>query len=337
MKGAVLNLMRITGAFAPFRLANRNKALILTYHRFSSQEGALATSARAFAEQLNYLRSRYRIVSLSELAGYLASGERFPPALVAITIDDGYRDAYEIAYPLLRAHDTPATLFVVSGFVDGKTWIWTDKLRFITLRTNEKSVEVNLASNRFRLELDGEHSRLKAADTINSALKSLSIEDRDDAIARMARELSVIVPDAPPAVFAPVNLEQVREMDSNRIEIGSHTDTHPVLTRVSRDRLRREIHGSRLRLEAELGRKVELFCYPNGDFDPYVQSEVALAGYRCAVTTGMGMNDAGSDLLALKRIHTERDLSHFAQATSGLEQLKARLRRTVPRPAGAHF
>ncbi|HSE98479.1 MAG TPA: polysaccharide deacetylase family protein, partial [Blastocatellia bacterium] len=148
--------------------------------------------------------------------------------------------------------------------------------------------------------------------------------------------LSVIVPETPPAEFAPLSWEQAREMDSLGVEIGSHTVTHPVLTHSSASRLSRELGESRSRLEAVLGRRVDLFCYPNGDYDRGVRKEVARAGYRCAVTTEAGLNDGRSDPLALKRIHTERDLAHFAQATSGLEQLKEKLRRAVPRAASAH-
>ncbi|HWP45392.1 MAG TPA: polysaccharide deacetylase family protein, partial [Blastocatellia bacterium] len=233
--------MRISGAFAAFRLANRSKALILTYHRFSRRESDFATSARAFAEQLDYLRSRYRIVPLSELADRLAADERLPGALAAITIDDGYSDAYEIAFPLLRRYGAPATLFIVTGFVDRKAWLWTDKLRFITSRTNQKRIEIDLCDRPLHIELNGEASRLRAADRINSALKTMPEEEREEAIARIARSLSVVLPRTPPPEFAPVSWEQVREMDACRVEIGSHTETHPILTRVSRSRLRREL------------------------------------------------------------------------------------------------
>src|SRR5690349_11455645 len=112
--------MRMSGAFDLMRLTRRRHALILTYHRFSSsQEGGQdpgKTPASVFAEQLEYLRSRYAIVSLAELAEGVhdqgRQGRRAPtaPRLAAITIDDGYRDAYEIAYPILRRSRTPATL-----------------------------------------------------------------------------------------------------------------------------------------------------------------------------------------------------------------------------------
>ncbi|MGH9936390.1 MAG: polysaccharide deacetylase family protein, partial [Blastocatellia bacterium] len=114
--------------------------------------------------------------------------------------------------------------------------------------------------------------------------------------------------------------------DANGVEIGSHTLTHPILTNIGDERLVGELRDSKSRLEEVLGRRVDLFCYPNGDNDERVQHEVARAGYRAAVTVVSGFNQRGDDPLTLRRIHTERDLAHFLQSTSGFEQLKNHVR-----------
>src|SRR5947207_3047586 len=115
-------------------------------------------------------------------------------------------------------------------------------------------------------------------------------------------------------------------MDASGVAIESHTVTHPILTRIDTRRLARELTASRQRLEQVLDRPVTHFCYPNGDYDRQVRAEVERSGYRLAVTTAAGLNDASTDPLALRRIHTERDLTHFIQSTSGFEQAKDRLR-----------
>ena len=174
MKESVLNLLRITGAFAPFRWAHRGQALIITYHRFSEREGGARISARAFAEQAQYLAAHYTLVPLSQLADCLRRRE-IPPGLAAITIDDGYRDAYEIAFPILRRHCAPATVFVVTEFVNGTTWLWTDKPRYLTASlAAPQAFEIGIGDHKLRLELNGGASRAVAAGLINAALKPLS-------------------------------------------------------------------------------------------------------------------------------------------------------------------
>jgi peptidoglycan/xylan/chitin deacetylase (PgdA/CDA1 family) len=336
MKQAVLNLMRATGAFAPFRLANRNKALILTYHRFTHTGCAGTTSARAFSEQLDYLTTHYRIVSLSNLAEYLSRGRDLPAGIAAIAIDDGYSDAYEIAFPILREYNAPATLFIVTQFVDRKSWIWTDKLRFLVTRTKLRDLSITINNRALRLMLDGSSPRLEAATQINSALKLMPEDAREAVIRRIASALGVELPDMPPDEFGPITWEQAREMDAAGVEIGSHTATHPILTRVSDERLSMELCESRARLESMLSRSVGLFCYPNGDYDDRISSAVRDAGYKCAVTVESGLNGIYSDLLRLRRVHTDNNFARFIQSTSGFEQIKNRLLYAGRRAAAGH-
>ncbi len=327
MKQAVLTLLRMTGIFAAFRLANRRKILILTYHRFSADEAEGALSANAFAQQLAYLRAHYTIVPLSAVERHLTHGDRLPHPSVAITIDDGYRDAYEIAFPFLRRFNAPAALFAVTDFIDGKCWLWTDKLRFIVFQTKAERLSVKVADSVIDVELNGRTSRRDAAARINAALKSAPDHAREEAIASLVKHAGVELPFRPPAGCRPLTWDELREMDAGGVEIGSHTVTHPILSRIDGDRLVSELKESRRRLEEMLGREVSLFCYPDGNYDRHVRDEVERAGYRLAVTTEPGLNDAGRDPLSLLRIHTDGDFSHFIQNLSGFEQVKHRLRR----------
>jgi peptidoglycan/xylan/chitin deacetylase (PgdA/CDA1 family) len=334
IKRASLNLLRVSGAFDLMRLARRRHALILTYHRFSSVgDGANGwpsradkTPANVFAEQLEYLTRRYNVVPLSRLAESIGRRGRPAARLAAITIDDGYRDAYEIAYPLLQRFGAPATLFIPPDFIDRRAWIWTDKARFLTRRAASQRLSIKIGGRETSLNLDGPSSRRDAADRVNATLKRLPEEIKEEAIERLARALGVALPQTPPDEFGPIAWAEAREMQANGIEIGSHTLTHPILTRVGDERLRSELQESRSRLEEVLRRRIEQFCYPNGDHDERVRSEVARAGYSVAVTCVSGLNKRGDDPLTLRRIHAEHDLAHFAQSASGFEELKNRAR-----------
>jgi peptidoglycan/xylan/chitin deacetylase (PgdA/CDA1 family) len=317
MKTVVRNLLRASGAFASFRLANRNKALILMYHRFSRAEDGASTSECAFAQHLHYLTTHYRVVPLSQIARTLAQGKRLPPRLAAITIDDGYQDAYDIAFPLLCRYKVPATLFVVTDFIARKTWLWTDKLKFLTPRTSAKWLEFSINNSLSRIELGDARSRRLAAAHVNSLLKGQANQVKERAIVEIADSLGVALPAAPPDEFRPLSWEEIRDLDQSGVEIGSHTVTHPILTHVDHGHLRYELCESKAQLEARLGRRVPLFCFPNGNYDRQVVRETASAGYQCAVTTDYGLNDSATSPLLLRRVPAESDLSRFAQITSG--------------------
>jgi peptidoglycan/xylan/chitin deacetylase (PgdA/CDA1 family) len=326
LKQTILDLMRVTGAFAPFRLANRSKVLILTYHRFSQTEEIDKTSAQAFRDHLEYLTAHYRILPLSQIADCIATGKTLPQSAAVITVDDGYRDFYEVAAPLLLKYRAPATMFTVTDFIDQKCWLWTDKMRYLTKHTTTDELVTTLKGRTYRFQLTDALSRHKAATKINSALKTMATEHKDEAIKRVASSLGVLLPALPPAEFEALTWDQVRELDGEGLEIGSHTATHPIMPNTTDERLMSELVESKARLESELGRSVPLFCYPNGRHDARVMQATAQAGYRCAVSTLLGMNTLHSPLLALRRIAAEPDLAHFVQSTSGFEQMKLQWR-----------
>jgi len=160
---------------------------------------------------------------------------------------------------------------------------------------------------------------------LNEFLKSLSDHAKDEAISRIAARLGVELPPVPPQEFGAISWDQAREMDSAQVELGSHTATHPILTRVDDQKLSAELNNSRTRLEENLDRRIDLFCYPNGDYDQRVLRAANRAGYSCAVTIESGLNEAGCDAMQLRRVHTANDHSRFLQNTSGFDQLKTQL------------
>jgi len=329
-KDALLGLARLSGAFALFRAMNRQRILVLTYHRFSDAPRAGRTSSANLAKQLDYLASHYTVLPLSTIERQLREGWPLPHSTAAITIDDGYSDFYEIAWPALRRRNLPATVFVVTDFVDRKQWIWTDKLPFLLSRMQADELAVDVAGWSISGALTGESPRRQLASRINGILKNQPDGVKESLIDEIAARCLVNLPDTPPDGSESCTWDQLREMESAGIEIGSHTVTHPVLTRVTPDRLRHELEESRGRLEGMLGHPVTSFCYPNGAYDRTVRDAVARAGYRVAVTSDDGLNDATIDPLAIRRIQNEeQNLTHFQQSTSGFEEAKNKLRSAV--------
>lgn len=326
MKKALLKTMYRCGAFAPFHWAHSQKVLILTYHRFGIEKHPAKVSAAEFESHLEYLKRYSCVLPLNETIKCLQEGRTLPPNATVITIDDGYADAYNVAFPLLKKFGFPATVYAITDFVDEKIWLWTDLMRYVLLNTKTDAVRIEFGTQeRIEVELTDDKKRLDLARRINSRLKRLPNAKKDSKIKEISKALKVEIPKCPPADFASMTWQHAREMDADGVRIESHTVTHPVLTNVGQASLDFEMKTSKKRLEEVLERPVDHFCYPNGSLDKGVQKAAENAGYKTAVTTAYGFNDASTNQFLMNRIDAQPAIESFAQSVSGFEATRQRI------------
>lgn len=322
-KAAVGNLLVRANAFAPFRLLNRGKLPVLMYHRFSEGEEIGKTSRGTFERHLRYLTRHYSVISLSEAVSRLRDGRVLPERSAVITVDDGYSDFFEIAFPVLEKFQVPAVIYLVSGFTSAECWIWTDKARYILLATPLDRLEFRIGERSFSSELGDSASRLRLAGSLNSELKKLADTEKNVYLEDLANGMKVDLPRTPPGQYSALTWDQARELASGGIEIGSHTHTHPILTNVDAERLQDEIERSRTTIQNELQRELVHFCYPNGNVARRERDAAEAAGYASAVTTEIRLCENGEDRFLIPRIDAEPELHRFVQSTSGFDAFKS--------------
>jgi peptidoglycan/xylan/chitin deacetylase (PgdA/CDA1 family) len=119
---------------------------ILCYHRFGVKTSKLNVTPSAFEQQMEWLaRNGYTVITFARLARFLEGKEALPAKSVVITIDDGYRSTYEIAYPILKKFGYPATVFLYTDFVgasDAMTWAQMKEMTasgLVTIQPHSKS------------------------------------------------------------------------------------------------------------------------------------------------------------------------------------------------------
>ena len=299
-KRAVSELLRRSGVV---RLRRRTSGLvILMFHKVNDEPDPLPLTLRPhlFDQMLGEIRRHHPIVALEQGLRDLDDGR--PGLQVALTFDDGYRDNYDQALPILQRHDAPATIFLSVDHINGTRVLWYERLNHALATAGSSSLDLtdvglqewSLASNQ------GRHQALV---DLNEQVKRYPAERRDQLI-NLIRERAASAPErsGSPMLTWPL----VREMTAAGISFGSHTMSHPILTRETPEAVRREVRESRAVIEAELGLPVRLFAYPNGtasSFNDEVARELELAGYICATTTVPGINRAQTSRYMLKRIN----------------------------------
>ncbi|MEP7036956.1 MAG: polysaccharide deacetylase family protein, partial [Acidobacteriota bacterium] len=126
-----------------------NRALVLMYHRIADLDNdpwQLAVSSSNFEQQLKVLKENYRLISVNELINHL-DRKSIPKHSVCITFDDGYRDNYLTAKPLLEKYKCPATFFISSHYIDHQQSFWWDELLEIILETETLPQKLSLIIN----------------------------------------------------------------------------------------------------------------------------------------------------------------------------------------------
>jgi peptidoglycan/xylan/chitin deacetylase (PgdA/CDA1 family) len=259
---------------------------------------------------------------LTEAVARICGGGKLPERSAVITIDDGYHDFYNIAFPVLKRFGVPATIYLVTEFVAGNCWIWTDKARYILSRTSTDKLAFEINGKAFDKVLGKAESRLALAALLNSELKELSDEEKEVRLDELSNHLNVSVPDHPPGEYSALSWDQTRGFGAEGIEIGSHTATHPILTNVDSARLECELNKSKTAIQTELGSDTIHFCYPNGNVSPRERHAAEAAGYASAVTTEIRLCENSEDPFLIPRIDAEPELHRLVQATSGFDRFK---------------
>lgn len=286
--------------------------LILYYHSISENadwriDPSIVVSPTHFERQLRYLSRHAHVISLTELVEALRQKRALPTNSVVITFDDGYRDNFITATPLLRQYEFPATFFLATGYIGTGKIKWEDRLSYLLRNTRKTRIRVRhagLAGEEVSLPLVSQRDRTQAFNRLSASLYCLSAADCESVIDQV-RELAEI-PAEQVVQDVMLTWDEIRQMTGvPGFTFGCHTVSHERLVTLSDSEVRREILESRHKVEDELGISVCAFAYPYGthrDFDQRAVQVLREGGFDCAVTTNYTRNGLRSELFSLGRV-----------------------------------
>lgn len=287
----------------PFIRQRRSRDIqILTYHRVNDERDPYfcGVPVEIFRQQMEYVSSVAYVCSLEEAVERIKKSD-IPDNTVVITFDDGYRDNFENAFPILRALSIPATFFLATSAIGSRITLWHD-LVFSAFRETQESWLADYGPQHQNYSLGTVREKLAAQTDILKFLKSLSPEEKHLWIVRLREKLGVREREEMSELM--LTWEQVSTMHQNGMYFGSHTITHPILSRLPVEQMKEEIRASRVAIEEHLGIPIRTFAYPNGttaDFNEVTKKLLQEDGYTCAVSTIFGVNTSAQDLFELRR------------------------------------
>ena len=271
---------------------------ILMYHRIGQEElRHLSIPSSEFRAHLNLIKSLgYRVCDLAELA----LDEKGPGRRIAITVDDGYKDALTVASPILEELGCPATFFVVAASVlDGGAFWWDIVDETLRRADLPASIRLPFRDGPDELPTDSADNRLRARDRLFSALYLADLNERQAILDGLVRVFAV----SPQLSSALLDRNQLLELARKPgMRIGSHTLNHLWLPTQTTGRCLEELTRSKSLLEHLLGQPVSALSYPFGGTAAFLQPLAAHAGYDVAVTTESRRLQDGDERLLLPRI-----------------------------------
>lgn len=255
--------------------------VVLNYHRIGTAGDSLfdralwSATQDDFDQQVRQLKRNCEIIGLEDLTEVLYGLECGRPSFRArnrfamITFDDGYRDNFEYAFPVLKSNGVPAVFFITTGFLDRGSPGWWDEISWMVRSSTRTAIDMSAWLGDITSIDPG---REAAIQKLVQCYYGLDTEGSGRFLECLAAETGTGRAPAEIAAELWMNWDQVREMRDGGMSFGAHTVTHPVLATRTAEEQSFEICESKLRLEQELGDPVTALSYPVGRRDSFDQT-----------------------------------------------------------------
>jgi peptidoglycan/xylan/chitin deacetylase (PgdA/CDA1 family) len=307
VKRVALAAVRRAGAGALARRANAHRLLVVCYHGVRADDAPdrhwLLLPRREFARQIEFLAASYRCLSLDDGVAELQAGALRAPT-ACVTFDDGYLNNRTEALPVLERYRVPAVVYLPTALIDRGELPWATRLELGFRDTPRTTVDLSrLGLGVERLDTDADRARVGRAAVL--ALKQLPDDAASERLDELARTIGESSTARGPS-WRMMTWEDVRAVGrGGLVTFGGHTVEHRMLSRLTDAQVEREIVDSVGRVGAATTAVSRTFAYPTGraiDFDGRAQAAARRAGCVAAVSTIEGLNDAGVDPYALRRL-----------------------------------
>lgn len=293
---------------------DRNKLTILMYHAVVESPLEVADwcflDSESFRKQIEYVKKHFDVLPLSLAAERCKSGKIMHPTAV-LTFDDGFQNNYDTAFPILREESLPATIFLTTSIVDTDDTMWFCRLNKAIADSNKLSLI--WSGNRFGL--NGALQKKETSVALQSQLKelthSLLLIELRKIILELGGDPDLLIPVNSP--YRMLSHEAISDMSrSGLIEFGAHTHNHTILSLLTPQDRREEIHRSIEAVRSLTERPCLLFAYPNGRPQDYNSETITIlkeCGIRYAVTTIADPNESKTQEMELRRYKVGADTS----------------------------
>lgn len=342
IKKSVIRMMTLPPLFHLMNRMVNTAPIILTLHRQNRPEvGIFGHDNHTIKAYLAFLlRHNYRIVTLDVIDAWLRSDDDTDMTnTVAFTFDDGYKDQADMIRDVFLPMGVPASMFVITDFLDGKDWSWDAKINWLVFNAPSKKINLTVNTITLGINLDVDNNRRhKASKTLRDHIKYTAPQEMRRTIDELAAAVDLELPALPPTCHQSITWDEARELEARGIRFGSHSVNHYIFSTLDHSEAAHQLIESNKRINSELKHPLTVFCYPVGGRNDYTGRELLLAleaGYTSAVTMYPAVVQKSARTIDLERFVISRyacpgSIEDFEQYVSWIERIKDIVRNFSP-------
>lgn len=277
-----------------YRALSYPAATIFLYHTIETESNPYTFGHRyvtpfsVFQRQINFIKNNFKVVSTADMIEILI-GRRITNNIAAIHFDDGFSSYLDLALPCLQKQGIPSTQFLITSVIQGDMPI-RNKIAFC-LNMGETKYLLNALNS----SVNKKHDNCMNLEQMNSELFLSWIKNN------LTPEMIPLINDIYKKCMEEyksnspfLNEQDLKKIRTNSyVEIGSHTKSHPMLSKLSESEQIEEIIGGHRELENIIGTKLQYFAYPYGAIAHFNESSryivQKIEGLNCFTTYG-GVN-----------------------------------------------
>ena len=308
----IINNLNYTKSLRNFHKRQLNEVAILLYHGVTKVKSAgienysgkhIAESV--FLDHMNFIRDNCHPISIEEYVYFCENDKNIPPKSVIISFDDGFKNNFSVAAPILDSLGIPAVFYITSGIVNTNLMFWVDIIEDCLNGTRKTKINIKL-NKQFQFSLDSEDNKIKALDIIKTYCKSCDFFELKRILFDIEKETDIKARVENSVNYQKISWEELKMLDSNQLfEIGGHSLYHNILSSLSPEALEKDVRASLDLLEINLQKKIVHYSYPEGQknhFNDRVIDCLKRNGIVCSPSAIVGLNPKNTDLFNLKRI-----------------------------------
>lgn len=266
------------------------------YHRIGEPNSTpydpnvYSCNEEVFEQHIQFYKSNFDVISIEELESLSQSTTKFNHKFAIVSFDDGYIDNYELAYPILKSHQTPAIFFIATDFIDKDILPWWDEIAYLVKLSKKETIQLSGWDKSLSIP---NSNKCHAIKSILQTIKIDASKTMHDKIVLLKLALGIDKDFITPHENLFVTWDMLREMKNNGMSIGSQSCSHHIMSHLSNNEQTNEAKNSKERINNELGGNISSFAYPVGGKEAFtLETEKILSetGYAFGFSFIPGIN-----------------------------------------------